>query len=710
MINKYNLVQILFLTAALTLNIFDAGAHETAVAKKVVSPSHSAKMYRSTFPENTPLRGVASLSDEETVAVTYNFVYDKESVAKPIFQQFVFPVDGSFPYTAFPNEDKCTFYVKKGGVYDLCAIFSSTETGSYLVAKDNVSINNDMTIDFNIEDATNHIENVPLLPDGNAMVFGAYDEDTGEVVAPGNIQYGNLEVQFIHRAYGPFMACQSLIAESGPMCSGDCWISSSVSFSSEYSILAFRQDSEGGSPVIVSIKPDGNMSQTVSNNVNDFVEYNAQFADAIANEYNDPAVETGTDVSIACKGMLDPLINTYGVSYITLDLIGSPYRYEVCLDKYLERQPASMFFPGKVMAYRNWNDTYGIISPGIVRTQSGESMFFANQIMNCVCTLDMTSSYWMKDNPTKLWTDNNSVFSCLWDDSYVIGNSCPLFLPAYKPGRFFSYNYNGRIGELRSIDLLSSQLEIKADGETIVDSYAALADKQLDMSAIDGMAIDVRVVNENLMIDNLYPAYGEANLHIAGGDAYKGFPSVTMLQFRDGTDKVTERFDSRENAAMILSAATFYCETNYYTPSKLEDLKVEYSPYGRGEYKELKAAVDEEVGLISTYGWLWRANLADMDADSPQGWYDVRLTATAPGGSYMTQVISPAFLIGDPAKLDIVDLNREDGVVVCGRDIVAPDGSEVYTVGGRRSGLSNLASGVYVVRTPDGRATKVVIR
>lgn len=76
----------------------------------------------------------------------------------------------------------------------------------------------------------------------------------------------------------------------------------------------------------------------------------------------------------------------------------------------------------------------------------------------------------------------------------------------------------------------------------------------------------------------------------------------------------------------------------------------------------------------------------------------------------MTQVISPAFLIGDPAKLDIVDLNREDGVVVCGRDIVAPDGSEVYTVGGRRSGLSNLASGVYVVRTPDGRATKVVIR
>lgn len=263
MINKNNLVLILFLTAALTLDIFIVGAHETAVAKKVVSPSHSAKMYCSTSPENTPLRGVASRSDEETVAVTYNFVYDKQTDVEPIFQQFVFPVDGSFPYTAFPSEDKCTFYVKKGGVYDLCAIFSSTETGSYLVAKDNVSIDNDMTIDFNIEDATNHIENVPLLPDGNAMVFGTYDEDTGDVVTPGNIQYGNLEVKFIHHAYGPFMACQSLIVESGPMCSGDCWISSSTSFSSEYSILAFRQDSEGGSPVIVSIKPDGNMSVTI---------------------------------------------------------------------------------------------------------------------------------------------------------------------------------------------------------------------------------------------------------------------------------------------------------------------------------------------------------------------------------------------------------------------------------------------------------------
>lgn len=440
MINKNNLVQILFLTAALSLGTFVAGAHEIAVARKIVSPPKPAKMYPSTSPENKPLRGVTSRSDEETVAVTYNFVYDKETGTEPIFQQFVFPVDGSFPYTAFPNEDKCTFYVKKGGVYDLCAIFSSTETGSYLVAKDNVTINNDVTIDFNIEDATNHIENVPLLPEGHAMAFPVYDEGTGEVITPGNIQYGNLEVQFVHRAYGPFMACQSIIIESGPMCSGDCWISSSASFSSEYSVLAFRQDSEGGSPVIVSIKPDGNMSQTVSNNVNDFVTYNAQFADAIADEYDDPGVETLTDdVSIACKAMLDPLFNTYGVSYITLDLVGSPYRYEICLDKYLNGQSASMFFPAKVMACRNWVTNYGIISPAVVCTQSGESMFFANQIINQACMLDMTSFYWMKENQTKLWTDNSSVFSSPWDDSYVIGNSCPLFLPAYKPGRFFSY-------------------------------------------------------------------------------------------------------------------------------------------------------------------------------------------------------------------------------------------------------------------------------
>jgi hypothetical protein len=48
-------------------------------------------------------------------------------------------------------------------------------------------------------------------------------------------------------------------------------------------------------------------------------------------------------------------------------------------------------------------------------------------------------------------------------------------------------------------------------------------------------------------------------------------------------------------------------------------------------------------------------------------------------------------------------------VRVCGRDIVAPEGAEVYRLNGTKVGTDDLEAGVYIVKC--GRnATKVIVK
>ena len=59
--------------------------------------------------------------------------------------------------------------------------------------------------------------------------------------------------------------------------------------------------------------------------------------------------------------------------------------------------------------------------------------------------------------------------------------------------------------------------------------------------------------------------------------------------------------------------------------------------------------------------------------------------------------------------IDGVSGEGENAVRVDGSDIIAPEGSEVFDLNGRRVNPTGLASGVYIVRTPDGKAVKVRI-
>lgn len=61
------------------------------------------------------------------------------------------------------------------------------------------------------------------------------------------------------------------------------------------------------------------------------------------------------------------------------------------------------------------------------------------------------------------------------------------------------------------------------------------------------------------------------------------------------------------------------------------------------------------------------------------------------------------------SALTEIEVSPEAGVTISGNDIIAPEGSEVYDLAGRRVAASGLPSGLYIVRTPSA-TVKVVVR
>lgn len=184
-------------------------------------------------------------------------------------------------------------------------------------------------------------------------------------------------------------------------------------------------------------------------------------------------------------------------------------------------------------------------------------------------------------------------------------------------------------------------------------------------------------------------------------------PTVTSLLFRNGDGKVTNRIESRENAAMEMYAgSTKWHQYWYFHPyAERYMLKgtmeigydvtamVEYAPTGSENWQPL--AMAEEVSERSpAYGNHYSANLSQISTSSDNGWYDLRITLTTPAGNSQRQTLSPAFNIADMAGVDTASLSNRDDAHV-----------SYFDLQGRP--LTRPSSGQIVIRVSESGASKI---
>ncbi|MDE5839092.1 MAG: Ig-like domain-containing protein, partial [Paramuribaculum sp.] len=83
------------------------------------------------------------------------------------------------------------------------------------------------------------------------------------------------------------------------------------------------------------------------------------------------------------------------------------------------------------------------------------------------------------------------------------------------------------------------------------------------------------------------------------------------------------------------------------------------------------------------------------------------ITATTSNGLTATCTVT---VVAKPAGIEGVEADGESAVKVEGGNIIAPEGSEVFDLNGRRVAANGLRPGIYIVRIPGGKAVKVLVK
>ncbi len=289
-----------------------------------------------------------------------------------------------------------------------------------------------------------------------------------------------------------------------------------------------------------------------------------------------------------------------------------------------------------------------------------------------------------------------------------LGNNCP-FLVAY-PNQYEDIRgtnttrvlyldllYRGRYGETKS-QFNMADVKMKLDGNDLLSAdgpFYTTVDELLNG------VVDATIVKEGLLIDDM-AASNKAQLHYTAGAEDQNPPLVTMLQFKDDDENVTDRFATAADGTLELSAGDF----NYFvTPvSHLgtwfryipEAVEVSYSPYGEDNWDEL--AVEEvPENYWPTMGWFYTGSLASVTGQGLNGWFDLKIRVTDTAGNWQEQIISPAFRIDDLAYSSVASVGSSNAHEVAR-----------YNLAGQRVDAN--ATGVVIIKMSDGTARKVLVK
>lgn len=291
------------------------------------------------------------------------------------------------------------------------------------------------------------------------------------------------------------------------------------------------------------------------------------------------------------------------------------------------------------------------------------------------------------------------------------GGNCPIIAMAIDNGvqpfqdqRSSSYVdliFRGRYGEMTDGLFNGIDLSIKLNGEEIINGMTNMWQLGQKTTGISQGVLDVELVNHNGYVDGLEGQNKVTMQYDAGREDWTP-PTLTMLQFRNTDDDVTDRFETASDGVVSLSAGdkAFHPEPSfgwgYYTIDNDMTVEVAYSPYGKDEWQQLGGIEEKpEYYYFPEYGYFYQGSLAGVTAQSDNGWFDLKIRLEDASGNWQEQTVSPAFRIESQVSTGICTQ-----AVACGAN------AQSYSLDGRR--LNAPQRGINIVKGSDGTTRKVI--
>jgi hypothetical protein len=729
-----------------------------------ITPSPSGKtVFKSSFDkkdyeEHTSVNGTKTYTQKQTksslkaskdeVTLTIQFEYDP---AVYIPNTIVVIDEAGYDNTQYIEESNTLNLSVPRGVYDIISEnFYKRQNLNHIayVIREQVEINGDTTITIRPEDAKNRVITESYNEKGELMEPGIVNEDRTGTIG-GNIDnliclFSIIQVSTGYesatfKCNSPFKQYEDAESILDYYISD---ISARFALAQSQIVIAKTKKFYFNKNISSSI----NSSITLSNNPEDYVLHEENFQvspKGKETEKHYPAFFTrntwnGKSVGLAVSGHASNWEKNDGKGvgiYLNNPITDttSPQGYDLLVS-------AGIVDQIKTVTY-DWGD-------GDIETEEVESYTFSTPLM-IGPDKEIIYGYYGADisNFSFLFTNDGKIpylpfhskftFDSKENTNIILGNNTPAmscitqnYYEEYFQSKvsFVLPQYIGRFGESKWSDYDSTFVVVKHKNMDVF--YGKYADFENYTYTFDWLSeisseglLDITFNNLNVEVDGLE---GKNYTQVLYDQTKADWtpPTLQMLQFRNTSGKVTDRFQSPQEGTVRLAAGDFEFHTDpyYFSYNEGNIVHFYYSPYNTTNWAELPLTKYPEYFVMPAFGDYYEASLANITLTEGKEWYDVRIVCTDAAGNSQEQIISPAFKIGGGMKINNPELSRNQSFINNSQLYVDSDVAEtveVYSLTGLRMvsvkkaagkttiGINPLPQGVYIVKGDSGWVDKI---
>ncbi|MBD5206327.1 MAG: hypothetical protein HDS84_08165 [Bacteroidales bacterium] len=635
------------------------------------------------------------------------------------------------------------------GVYDFVLICEANEEGNpfKILVKENIEISTNITLQMNINECTELIKFEPVLPDGRKVVGETCNANL-EIIQEGNVTansyiysaFGNKRLGTIFRSETGFGTMETPTGAIEWARKGDFFVNPGVSENyqcGQVSIVITNDNAHD--PLVIFNQAETLTAQTISNNTDyTYTSYDRQFTSEFYGLESDfkgyrnfflvNVIEAGIP-SYFISGNGPECSHASRIGLNSSSMVDNGYMHiSMQLNKEIvgETEVIDNVFESTI-CYQ--------INPSIFGSIDGKLKTF---VMPPSENLQNMEAFISSDGQidTGLLLNGNPYFSFFQDQSEEVACDNVPFLyfsdmcqphNGSEPATFSSfYTCLGRLGETPT-SCSGAVYRLSYDNNTyeVSEDFPSLYTErklreyfsQLDNALADNYTgkVNFEIERKGMITIDDIPGISKINAEwkSLGESDDVNVPSLTMLQFRNVNDIVTDRFENASDGVIMFTVADFKPELKiefdedgnfvdfyrYLSYTGCPQVFVEYAPIGSDDWTEIEVVEDPDKFYLPGFGAYFSGSLSGVDKVSPNGWMKLRISLTDSYENKLVTEIAPAFHVSSLSGID--EINPESTELIYrieGRSIMAPKGTEVYNTDGVKVNPENLTPGIYILR------------
>jgi len=574
------------------------------------------------------------------------------------YPYMAYVVNETHEYSMHIGNDTIVQAIDEAGTYDVFTnfkIFGKSASQAYVI-KELVDIHSDTTITVNIAEAENHI------------VAEVYNEN-GELTEPGEwindttfIDNGNIRDMLFHRFIKSDWFEYSLAANKGNRARiFDFYISD---ISNRYTVaelkLTLGKEKNGFYLNKFILNSGIYASDTLRNNPDNFLMHEEFFKLT-------PESNSQRNWSISSNSIVNGKERSGWMCYFDSTF-------------YLEGEGMKVYLDNQLSDSQTPNRMDMLALPGVVEKldtiEDKNSLVKGNLSYDLVPYITYGPSIALDENRELKYLAHPSgyfarlcdgggttlpehpAFSFINDDNNPVLNAdnCPMYFCnlLFYEETGIKYNYfelmsKGRYGEIRDIDNKYVNAQVKYNSDIVYEGIGSTGIVEFTYQwASEGHPdgfMEINLTNDNVEVDGIE---GQNLTTISFDQSKEDWlpPQLQMLQFRNVSGKVTDRFTLPDDGIVELAAGDFDYSWDNGCFSFKEGNVVEcyYAPTGSSSWTSLDLTIMPEY-FWHGFGDFYQASLSSIQQTGIDVWYDLKIVCTDAAGNSMKQTISPAFKI-----------------------------------------------------------------